>query len=81
MEKLKHVGKVPFDAIVVTADVLGLYPTIPHEVILKALYVKLEERARNKIPSSDLVNMAEFVLRYNSLILTLKSGNTFLEQP
>ena len=81
MEKLKYVGKVPFDAIVVTADVLGLYPTIPHEVSLKALYVKLEERARKKIPSSDLVNMAEFVLRYNSLILTLKSGNTFLEQP
>ena len=30
LEKLKHLGKVPSNAILVTADVVGLYPSIPH---------------------------------------------------
>ena len=65
MEKLKHLGKVPYNAILITADVVGLYPSIPHEADLEALYEKLEERAEKKIPSLDLVNVAEFVLKNN----------------
>ena len=65
LEKLKHLGKVPSNAILVTADVVGLYPSIPHEAGLEALYEKLEERVEKKIPSSDIVNMAEFVLKNN----------------
>ena len=41
LEKLKHLGKVPSNAILVTADVVGLYPSIPHEAGLEALYEKL----------------------------------------
>ena len=66
MEKLKHLGKAPSNAILVTADVVGLYPSIPHEAGLEALYEKLEERVEKKIPSSDLVNMDEFVLKNNN---------------
>ena len=65
LEKLKHLGKVPSNAILVTANVVGLYPSIPHEAGLEALYEKLEERVEKKIPSSDLLNMAEFVLKNN----------------
>ena len=57
LEKLKHLGKVPSNAILVTADVVGLYPSIPHEAGLEALYEKLEERVEKKIPSSDLVKL------------------------
>ena len=56
---------MPSNAILVTADVVGLYPRISHEAGLEALYEKLEERVEKKIPSSDLVNMAEFVLKNN----------------
>ena len=66
LEKLKHLGKVPSNAILVTADVVGLYTSIPHEAGLEALYEKLKERVEKKIPSSDLVNMAEFVLKNNN---------------
>ena len=31
LEKLKELGKVPPNAILVTADVVGLYPSIPHD--------------------------------------------------
>ena len=65
LEKLKHLGKVPSNAILVTADVVGLYPSIPHEAGLEGLYKKLEERVEKKIASSNLVNMAEFVLKNN----------------
>ena len=44
---------------------MGLYPSIPHDVGLKALYKKLEERSDKKVPSADLVDMAEFVLKIN----------------
>ena len=65
LEKLKSLGKVPDNAILVTADVVGLYPSIPHEQGLKTLYEALEKREKKLIPSSDLKQMAEFVLKNN----------------
>ena len=44
---------------------MGLYPSIPHEAGLNALYEKLEQRSDKKVSSTDLVNMAEFVLKNN----------------
>ena len=63
LERLKHLGKVPSNAILVTVDVVGLCRSILHEANLKALYEKLGERVEKKIPYSDLVNMAEFVMK------------------
>ena len=39
--------------------------TKPHEAGLQVLYEKLEERTDKKIPSTDLVEMAEFILKNN----------------
>ena len=44
---------------------MGLYPSIPHNAGLQALYEKLEEKADKKIPLTDLVEMAEFILKNN----------------
>ena len=44
LRKLKGLGKVPGNAILVTADVVGLYPSIPHEDDLEVLYTKLEDK-------------------------------------
>ena len=44
---------------------MGLYPSIPHNVGLKALYEKLEERSDEKVPSTNLVDMVEFALKNN----------------
>ncbi|CAB4043783.1 Hypothetical predicted protein, partial [Paramuricea clavata] len=43
LDKLKEIGKVPENALLVTADVTSLYPSIPHEDGLRALHTKLEE--------------------------------------
>ena len=65
LEKRKTLGNIPSNAILVTADVVGLYPSIPHDAGLKALYEKLEERTEKKIPSAYLNEMADFVLKSN----------------
>ena len=44
---------------------MGLYPNIPHQAGLKALEEALEKRDIKKIPTEDLVEMAEFVLNNN----------------
>ena len=49
---------MPPNAILVTADVVGLYSSMPHDAGLKALHEKLEER-NDKITASS-VNMADF---------------------
>ena len=65
LEKLKNLGNIPSNDLVVTAVVVGLYPSIPHKAGLQTLYEKLEEKADKKIPLTDLVEMAEFILKNN----------------
>ena len=65
LDKIKHLGRIPENSFLVTADVVGLYPSIPHVAGLEALYEKLEERSNKKVSSADLVDMAEFVLKNN----------------
>ena len=63
INKLHKLGKIPDNAILVTADVVGLYPSIPHNVGLRALKELLDKREQKKLPTEDLVRMAEFVLK------------------
>ena len=56
---------VPEDAFLVTANVVGLYPNIPHEACLKSLKEALDRRREKKISTEDLDKMAEFVLKNN----------------
>ena len=53
------------DAFLITVNVVGLFPSIPHDAGSTALYEKLEERSDKKVPSVDLVHMAEFVIKKN----------------
>ena len=45
----------------VTADVVGLHPSIPHNEELLALKNKLEEQVSSKIPTSDLAKQNLFL--------------------
>ena len=65
LEKLRKLGKVPPDAILVTADVVGLDPSIPHDAGLKFFHEKLEERNGKSFPTADLVNTTDFLLKNN----------------
>ena len=54
---------IPDNAILVTADVVELYPSMPHEAELRAFKEVLDRREEKKISTEDLVKMAEFVLK------------------
>ena len=62
--KIKNID-TPNDALLVTADVVGLYPGIPHEAGLSALREALDKKTRKEIPTENLIKMAKFVLKNN----------------
>ena len=43
-KKTKNLKDIPQDALLVTADLVGLYPSIPHEDGLKALKEARDKR-------------------------------------
>ena len=51
---------------IILANFIGGTPMSPNCQGVKALYQKLEERSDKKVPSADLVDMAEFLLKNNS---------------
>ena len=53
------------DSILVTADVLGLYPSIQYNAGLKAFKDALDFSQSKKIPTDMLVKMAEILLTKN----------------
>ena len=65
LEKIKNVGNIPENAILVTADVVGLYPNIPHSAGIKALSNMLEAREHKAVSTEELVKIARFVLENN----------------
>ena len=62
-KRLKEFGSVSKNGLLVTADVVGLYPSIPHKDVLEALSIKLDQREDKIIPTGDLLEMAPFVLK------------------
>ena len=48
LEKIKNISTLPENAILVTADVVGLYLSIPHQAGLSALKEDLENRSVTK---------------------------------
>ena len=65
IKKIKNIGTILKYSILVTADIVGLYPSIPHEAGLKALERTLNNRTNKKVSTEDLVKTAEFVLKNN----------------
>ena len=48
--------RFPGGAILVTTDVVGLYPHIPHNEGLAAIWKILNTRTNQEIPTDDIVN-------------------------
>ena len=61
LEKIKNIRTLLQNAILVMADDVGLYPSIPHQADLSALKGALENRSVKKIPTENLIKMAELV--------------------
>ena len=55
IKKINNLDLILENAILVTADVVGLYPSIPHEVGLTALGKALNKRDEKTIPTEELL--------------------------
>ena len=44
INKSRKLGKIPDNTILVTADIMGLYPSIPHNVGIRALKEAIDKR-------------------------------------
>ena len=78
IKKLKEIKEVANEAIMVPADVFGLYPSICHDVRLETLRKTLYERANKKNGPEDLVKMADLFFKTTTLNLMVKLNNSFL---
>ena len=65
IRKTKNLKDILQDALLVTADVVGLYPSTLHEAGLKALKKALDKRENRTIATNDLIRMTKFVLKNN----------------
>ena len=65
LEKLKRVEEIPKGTILVTADVVGLYPSIPHDGDLEVLQKQYDKFKDKIVPTEDIIKMADFLLKNN----------------
>ena len=65
LKKLRSLPNLPDDIILCTADVVGLYPNIPHDEGLSVLRKRLDLRQEKDVTTSTLVELAEVVLKNN----------------
>ena len=65
IKKMSQFRNIPENVMLVTANVVVLYPSIPYKAGLKALKNPLGKKEQKHIPTEKLINMEEFVLRNN----------------
>ena len=65
LEKLKRVEEIPKGAILVTAEVVELYPSIPHDGDLEVLRKQYDKFENKIVPTENIIKMADFVIKYN----------------
>ena len=50
INKTKNLSTIPDNTILVTADLVGLYPSIPHKAGLRSLREALDKQDKKSIP-------------------------------
>ena len=81
LNKLKDLGQIPEGSIIITAGMVGLYPSIPHTEGLEVLRKQYGKFLHKKVPTKDIIKMADalkkgfnsnFFNKYLELLLVLK---------
>ena len=62
---MKKVEGIPKGAILVTADVVEFYPSIPHDGGLEILRKQYDKFKDKMVPTEDIIKTADFALKNN----------------
>ena len=65
LNRINNINSVPENAFLVTFDVVGLYPHIPHQEGIAAMRHYLDKRVNKDISTDSLCRLAEIILRSN----------------
>ena len=65
LHRLRGLGQLPANALLVTLDVVALYPSIPHDGGLEALSCFLRENLFSDVVTRGILDLARFVLTRN----------------
>ena len=65
LQKLNGLDSLPEDAILCTVDVVGLYPSIPHDEGLESIREALNSRGDQSVSTETLLELTKLVLKNN----------------
>ena len=65
VSKIREVDTYPNDTILASLDVIGLYPSIPHDDGIKALSQFLRRHGFSKTQTRDIRDLTHFILTHN----------------
>ena len=65
MQRLNQIGDIPENALLVSFDVVGLYPHIPHDQVVEIMRRFLDKREDESVSSESLCKLANIVLKHN----------------
>ena len=65
LQKLNGLDSLPQDAILCTVDVVGLYPSIPHDEGLESIREALNSRGDQSVSTETLLELTKLVLKNN----------------
>ena len=72
INRIKHLDNIPDNSILVSFDVVGLYPHIPHEEGLKTMSEYLDTREDKTVTTQSLTDLAKLILKENFFELSDK---------
>ena len=75
LQKLNALEGLPQDAILCTVDVVGLYPSIPHDEGLESIREALNSRGDQSVSTETLVELTKLVLKTTFLSSTVNFFN------
>ena len=67
MQHLNNIGDIPENALLVSFDVVGLYPHIPHDQGVEIMRRFLDKREDQSVSSESICKLANIVLKQTTL--------------
>ena len=69
LQRVNQIGDIPENALLVSFDVVGLYPHIPHDQVVEIMRRFLDKREDESVSSESLCKLANIVLKHNNFEL------------
>ena len=77
LRKVEEMERLGIDEFMFTMDIVALYPSVPQEKAREAMRENLDKRREKKIPTEDLLELSDMILRSNEFQF---EGENFIQK-